>query len=58
MSKARKGEKHPLYGKPVSLETRRRISEARKGKPISVETWRKMVERRRLSFRIKNHKKI
>ena len=31
MSKAKKGEKHPLYGKQLSEETKRKMSEAKKG---------------------------
>jgi group I intron endonuclease len=33
MSKKKKGENHPLYGKHHSEETKRKQSEARKGKP-------------------------
>jgi len=42
MSEARKGEKHPMYGKHLSEETKRKISEAHKGKIISDETKAKM----------------
>ena len=42
ISEAKKGEKHPNYGKPRSAETRRRISESKKGKPRSEETKRKL----------------
>ena len=31
MSEAKKGEKHPLYGKQLSEETKRKMSEAKKG---------------------------
>ena len=43
-SEAMKGEKHPLYGKTQSDETRRKISEANKGKTDSDETKRKKSE--------------
>ena len=36
------GEKHPLYGKPRSEETKRKLSEAHKGKKLSEETKKKM----------------
>ncbi len=49
MSEVKKGEKHPLYGKHLSLETRKRMSEANKGKhnkgkPRSLETRKKISE--------------
>ena len=36
------GENHPLYGKPRSEETKRKLSEAHKGKKLSEETKKKM----------------
>ena len=44
MSEASKGEKHHLYGKSPSEETKRKLSEAHKGKTISNETKEKMSE--------------
>jgi len=44
MSEAKKGEKHPMYGKPRSEETRRKMSEAQRGKRVSEETRRKISE--------------
>jgi len=51
MSEAKKGENHPLWGKPgpnkgkpKSEETKRKLSEAMKGKPKSEEHKRKMSE--------------
>lgn len=41
------GEKNPNYGKPMSEETKRKISEAKKGKPgtpMSEENKRKLIE--------------
>ena len=43
----KKGEKHPMYGKLVSEETKRKLSEAAKGKHHSEETKRKMSEARK-----------
>ena len=37
-----KGEAHPLYGKKLSDETKKRMSEARKGKPKSEEHKKKI----------------
>ena len=36
------GENHPFYGKHLSEETRRKISESNKGHPVSEETRRKI----------------
>lgn len=62
LSEARKGEKHPMYGKHHSEETRKKISEAnknpseeirkrkseaRKGKHLSEEHRRKLIESRK-----------
>ena len=58
ISEAKKGENHPMYGKPLPEETKRKISEAQKGeknhrygkpspnrgKPRSAETCRKISE--------------
>lgn len=38
------GENHPLYGKHLSEETKRKISESHKGKTASEETRRKLSE--------------
>ena len=38
------GENHPFYGKHLSEETRRKISESNKGHPVSEETRRKIAE--------------
>ena len=46
MSEAKKGEKHPLFGKTLSPETRQKISDYRKGKTHSEESKRKMSEAR------------
>lgn len=37
VSESKMGEKNPMYGKPLSLEHRRKIGEANKGKKISEE---------------------
>ena len=42
ISEALKGDKNPSFGKPKSVETKRKMSIANKGKPKSVETKRKM----------------
>ena len=44
ISESRLGEKHPLYGKHISEETRRKMSEAQKGKIFSEEHRRKLSE--------------
>ena len=44
LSEAKKGEKHPLYGKTHSEEARKKISEANKGKTLSEETKKKLSE--------------
>ena len=49
-----KGEKHPIYGKHLSEETRRKISNANKGRKMSEETRRKMSESKKEYF--KTHK--
>ena len=43
-SEAKKGERNPNYGKHLSEETRRKISEANKGKPLSEEARRRLLE--------------
>jgi group I intron endonuclease len=42
MSEARKGDKHPLFGKFHSAETKAKISESHKGKTYSADTKAKM----------------
>ena len=37
LSKAKKGDNHPNYGKPRSAKTRQKISDAHKGKTLSAE---------------------
>jgi len=44
MHEARLGEKHPMFGKHLSEEHRRKIGEAQKGKIISEEFRQKMSE--------------
>lgn len=44
LSEAKKGEKHPNYGKHLPEETRRKIGEAQKNKVISEESRKKMSE--------------
>ena len=44
MSEAKKGENHPLYGKHISEEHKKKISEANKGKIVSDETRKKLSE--------------
>jgi len=44
MSESHTGEKNPMYGKKLSEEARRKISEARKGKKHTEEARRKMSE--------------
>jgi len=44
MSEARMGERNPQYGKQLSEETRRKISEAKKGKSHSEEHIKKLSE--------------
>lgn len=51
LSKARKGENHPLYGKQLSEETKRKISEANKGHKHSEEVKQKISE----ALRGENH---
>ena len=46
-SEARRGERHHLYGKAHSQETRQKISDAHKGRKHSPETRRKMSEFRK-----------
>ena len=46
MSKAKKGENNPRYGKVLSEETKRKISETHKGKTHSEETRKKMSKAR------------
>ena len=43
-SEAKKGEKHPNYGKHLSEETRKKIGEGNRGKKISEETKKKQSE--------------
>ena len=50
-NKGRIGEKHPLFGKHLSEETRRKLSEAMKGRTLSEEHRRKISE----SMKGKNH---
>jgi len=47
MSEANKGRNNPNFGKPLSEETKIKISEARKGKPLSEETKIKISEARK-----------
>ena len=42
MSEAKKGEKHPLYGKQLSEETKQKMSKSHKGKTSSEETKQKL----------------
>lgn len=49
-SEAHKGDKNPMYGKPKSEETRRKMSEAQKGVPKSEESRRKMSEARKAYY--------
>ncbi len=51
MYEAKKGEKHPLYGKHHSEETRKKISESHKGKKFSLETRKKMSEAAKIAWR-------
>ena len=44
LSEANKGEKHPMYGKHPSEETRKKLSEAHKGKTHNEETRKKIGE--------------
>ena len=44
MSEAKKGKKHPMYGKKFSEEHKLKMSEAHKGIKLSEETKRKMSE--------------
>ena len=44
MSTAKKGEKHPMYGKHRTEETRKKIAETNKGKKRSEETRKKIAE--------------
>jgi len=44
MSEATRGVRHPNYGKTLSVETRRKLSEAHMGKKHTEETKRKMSE--------------
>lgn len=45
MSKAQSGDKHPNWGKKLSKETCRRISEGQRGRVISEETRKKISDR-------------
>ena len=47
ISESLMGEKHPMFGKKISEQTRKKISEAQKGKIHSEETKRKMSEARK-----------
>lgn len=42
-----RGENHPNFGKKLSLETRKKLSEANLGKLVSLETRKKLSEARR-----------
>lgn len=44
MSIARQGEKHPMYGKRHSAETRTKISESQKGRILTEETKERMSQ--------------
>ena len=44
ISKAHKGEKNPMFGKKISEEQKKKISEAHKGKHLSEEHKRKLSE--------------
>lgn len=46
-SETQKGEKNPFFGKHLSYEAKRKISEAKKGKSLSEETRRKLSEIRK-----------
>lgn len=57
ISEAKKGEKHPLFGKHLSEETKRKMSEAQRGeknhlfgKKLSDETKKKISEARKRYF--------
>lgn len=43
-SESKSGHKNPMYGKKISEETRKKMSEVKKGKKISQETRRKLSE--------------
>ena len=47
MSESTRGEKHPMYGKHLSEEHKRKLSEAHKRENLSEETLRKMSEARK-----------
>lgn len=44
LSKSLKGDKHPMYGKHHSEETKKKISESNKGRKLSNETKKKISE--------------
>ena len=54
-SEAKKGEKHPNYGKHLSDETRMKIGEGNRGKKISEETKKKQSEAKKGRYIGKNH---
>jgi group I intron endonuclease len=49
MSEAKKGEKHPMYGKTFSEEYKKKLSESHKGKTHTEETKTKISETKKIS---------
>lgn len=50
MSEQRKGKNHPMYGKPVSVEMRKKLSDANKGKHDVTPETREKLRQARLDF--------
>lgn len=56
MSEINRGENNPMYGKKISEETKKKISESLKGREVSEETKKKISESNKGRTKSENHK--
>lgn len=56
MSEINRGENNPMYGKKISEETKKKISESLEGHEVSEETKKKISESNKGKVKSENHK--